>query len=337
MTENKQRKSSKVASITLKDVAREAGVSVATASHVVNGKDRMSADVKKRVLQVINQLGYQPNKAARSMKTGRSMTLGLILPDLRYPFFPALAREVELVAANKQYSVVFANSYADPKKEKQCFERMLQLGVDGIIWFPGSQQDTVPKQAVNMPICVIDRDLENYDVAMPDHAQGGRLQAKHLLQLGHKKFGIVSGPLNADNMTLRVQGASDEINNAAELVWQCESGFQTLSEQAISCLKRNDVTAIIAGDDIIAINIFRELEAMGIQVPKQISVIGFDDIAWCEIVKPSLTTVHIPLPEIAKDAFEMLLNRIDNKEKSRRKSIIGVSLIDRASSQAVKN
>lgn len=319
-------------SVTLKDVAREAGVSVATVSHVVNGKARMGSEVKDRVLKVIAELGYQPNKAARSMKTGRSMTIGLVLPDLRFPYFPALAREIELVAASKDYSVVFANSYADGAQELKCVERMVQLGVDGIIWFPGSQQDTIAKAVKRTPVCVVDRDLGNYDVSMPDHEQGGRLQAQHLLRLGHKKFGIISGPRTADNMTLRVQGAIRAIEQSGQLMWECESGFQTLSDEAVRHLREQNVTAVIAGDDLIAINVCRQLESQGLNVPGDVSVVGFDNISWSEIHKPSLTTISIPLADMAKNALEMLLGRIANSDAARRRSILGVSLIERHSS-----
>lgn len=322
----------KIKAPTLKDVAREAGVSIATVSHAVNNTGSMSAEVKKKVQKIITKLGYQPNKAARSMRTGKSMTIGLILPDFRYPLFPAIAREVEIAASKFNYSVIFVNSYADNQTEKDCFQRMLQMGVDGIIWFPGSQEDTVPNAAKNIPIIVLDRDLASYDVSIPNHYQGGKLQAEYLLSLGHKHIGIISGPLIADNMTLRVDGAKHVIEKAGlKLQWICETGFHDLSPEAIQNILNKDVTAIIAGDDMIAINIYTELEKLDIDVHKSVSIIGFDNIAWADIVKPSLTTIHIPLEVLAADAIDMLLARIETPDIPRKKRVVDVSLVPRNS------
>lgn len=324
--------SNRIKAPTLKDVAREANVSIATASHVVNDKGSVSVIVRKRVLKIIKQLGYQPNKAARSMKTGKSMTIGLILPDFRYPFFPALAREIEIAAAKSNYAVIFVNSYADSKTETKCFNRMMQLGVDGIIWFPGSQQDIVPESAANMPIAVIDRDLPNYDIAMPNHYQGGKIQAEHLLTLGHEQIGIVSGPLKSDNMTLRVQGAREAIEKAGhQLFWVCETEFNELSQDAINHIIEKQPSAIIAGDDIIAINIYKQLEELGIKTGEDISIVGFDNIPWTDIIKPSLTTVDIPLQELASDAIDLLLARISDPALPRKKRIVDVTLKLRSS------
>ncbi|MEP4890090.1 MAG: LacI family DNA-binding transcriptional regulator [Aliiglaciecola sp.] len=322
----------KIKAPTLKDVAKEAGVSIATVSHAVNNTGSMSADVKKKVQKVIKKLGYQPNKAARSMRTGKSMTIGLILPDFRYPLFPAIAREVEIAASKFNYSVIFVNSYADNKTEKDCFQRMLQMGVDGIIWFPGSQEDTVPTLAKNIPIIVLDRDLSNYDVSIPNHFQGGKLQAEHLLSLGHKRIGIISGPLIADNMILRIDGAKQVIEKAGlKLQWVCETGFHDLSPEAIQHILKKDVTAIIAGDDMIAINIYTELEKLDKDVHKNVSIIGFDNIAWADIVKPALTTINIPIKELAADSIDMLLARIEKPNTPRKKRVIDVSLVARHS------
>jgi LacI family transcriptional regulator len=180
-------------------------------------------------------------------------------------------------------------------------------------------------------VCVVDRDLGNYDVSMPDHEQGGRLQAEHLLTLGHKKFGIISGPKIADNMTLRVKGAIAAIAQSGQLMWECESGFQALSAEAVRLLREQSVTAIIAGDDLIAINICQELESLGLKVPEDVSVIGFDNISFSAVYKPSLSTIAIPLADMAKNAIEMLFDRIANSSTARCRSIVNVALIERQS------
>ena len=323
---------------TLKDVAKAAGVSVTTASYALNGKGAISKVVTERVLEVAAELGYQPNKAARSMKTGSTSTVGLLLPDFRYPLFSALAGCVERVCATKEYSVFFANSYAQADIELNRAQSFAQSGADGLLWFPGSQLNTISASAPLLPVVVVDRDLPDFDVVTPDHYDGGTQQAAHLMSLGHQRIGIISGPRHSDNMLLRTEGAVNYIkSNGGEVMWLADTDFsETLSPEAQRLLDQQNVTAVIAGNDSIALNIIRYATSLSLRVPEQLSVIGFDDVDWCSIITPQLTSIRMPLNEIAQEAMEMLLRRKANPQASRKKCIVGVSLVERRSTANVR-
>lgn len=319
---------------TLKDVAKAANVSLTTVSYVINGKGSISKEVTQRVMDVVDRLGYRPNKAAQAMKTGRSLTIGLVLPDFRYPLFPELANEIEKVCDNNQHSLIFANSYASSATEVRRVKSLAQMGIDGLIWFPGSQQDTIKEQVHHFPVIVIDRDLSEYDVVMPDHFAAGALQAEHLLTLGHRCFAIISGPTHVDNMSLRIKGARQAIANAGcELCWCGETDFsRSLSAPAVAMLSdQPQITAIIAGNDVIALNVINELERLGKKVPDDVSVVGFDDTSWCDLVTPPLTSIRMPLTEMAEEAFGMMKRRQDNPGAPRKKTLVGVTLTVRRS------
>jgi len=318
---------------TLKDVAKEAGVSLATASYALNGKGAISKQVTERVREVVKQLGYQPNTAARTMKTGSSASIGLLLPDFRYPLFSELATEIEQVCAQQHYSVFFANSYAKAETEIARTQRFAQSGADGLIWFPGSQQNTINNATHGMPVVVIDRDLTDFDVVTPDHFDGGVQQATHLLGLAHQQIGLISGPRHVDNMQLRINGTVKVVEDSdAEIKWICETDFtDTLSIEAKTLLNKKNVTAIIAGNDTIALNIIRYAATIGLRVPEDLSVVGFDDVAWCEFMTPQLTSIKMPLDEMAEEAVSMLLRRKENPMASRKKCTVGVSLTVRHS------
>ena len=318
---------------TLKDVAKQAGVSLATASYALNGKGAISKQVTERVLEVVRHLGYQPNTAARTMKTGSSASIGLLLPDFRYPLFSELATEIEKVCAQQHYSVFFANSYAKADTELARTQRFAQSGADGLIWFPGSQQNTIRHGAHSMPVVVIDRDLADFDVVTPDHFDGGVQQAEHLMSLGHRHIGMISGPRHVDNMQLRINGTLQAVEKQdAEIRWICETDFtDELSIEAKTWLNKKNVTAVIAGNDTIALNIIRYAASIGLRVPEDLSVVGFDDVAWCEFMTPQLTSVRMPLDEMADEAVTMLLRRKENPDASRKKCTVGVSLTVRQS------
>ena len=179
-----------------------------------------------------------------------------------------------------------------------------------------------------MPVVVIDRDLTDFDVVTPDHFDGGVQQAAHLLDLGHQQIGLISGPRHVDNMQLRINGTVKVIEDSdAEIKWICETDFtDKLSIEAKTLLNKKNVTAIIAGNDTIALNIIRYAATIGLSVPEDLSVVGFDDVAWCEFMTPQLTSIKMPLDEMAEEAVSMLLRRKENPMASRKKCTVGVSL-----------
>ena len=316
----------------LKDVAEKAGVSVATVSYVLNDSGSVSRRVRNKVLAAARALEYSPNRTAQAMRTGRTNTLGLVLPDLLNPLFPEMAQAFENIAREFGYSIFLVDTKHSNEIEKQGILSLIQQGVDGIIWFPRTQQNTVQDMSAKVPIVVLDRDLPGFDIVRPDHEQGGRLQSEYLLQKGHKRVGLLYGPLSIDNMRLRRDAFYESFSKQGEITWELENPFSIeITEENKKQLGKDKPTAIVAGNDIIAVGIIKTLSQLGIAVPEQVSVIGFDNISWCNVVTPTLTTIHMQLKEIATEAVSLLFKRIKEPNTPKRKVVIDVELVPRDS------
>lgn len=316
----------------LKDVAEKAGVSVATVSYVLNDTGSVSAGVRNKVLAAVRALGYSPNRAAQAMRTGRTSTLGLVLPDLLNPLFPEMAQAFEHAAREFGYSIFLVDTKHSDEIERQGIASLIQQGVDGIIWFPRTQQDTVQDISAQVPIVVLDRDLPGFDIVRPDHEQGGRLQSEYLLGKGHKRVGLLYGPLSVDNMRLRRDAFYESFSKEGDITWELENPFSMeITEENRERLGQAGPTAIVAGNDMIAVGIIKTLNELGITVPERVSVIGFDNISWCNVVTPALTTIRMQLKEIAAEAVSLLFRRIKEPDLPKRKIVIDVELVPRAS------
>lgn len=321
---------------TLKDVAQAAGVSLASASYAINGAGSVGEATRAHVLQVASRLGYRPNISAKAMKTGRTGVIGLVVPDLSNPFFPALAQAILQTARSEGYNVLMADTRGVLPEERASIRLLIDQGVDGLIWFP--IDDTNPdgrRPAPDMdrlPVVVLDRNLPDFDVVLADYAQGGRLAAEHLIAAGHERIGVISGPLAASSARERAEGAIAAIHEKGRLVWSVENAFSLdLDPSVVAALERCEATAVIAGADIIAIGAIRCLEGLGLRVPGDVSVIGFDDIPWAALNTPALTTIDMPVEAMAAFSIEALVRRIAEGPGARRRTVFDVSLVERAS------
>lgn len=317
---------------TLKDVAKKAGVSVSTVSYVINNNPSISTAVRKKVQRVVENIGYIPNSNAQNMRTGKSMTLGLILPDLANPFFPELAQAVENTAREYGYSTVLIDCDLSKSIEIESIDRLSKWGVDGIVWFPVSQEDSASALQSKVPIVVIDRQLNKYDTVVPNHFQGGVLQAEHLLNLGHKRIGMISGPLSVDNMKDRRDSFIETVSGKAKMIWEIENPFSmTIDSKVKEKILEGGVTAIVAGNDLIAIGAMEILKQAGVKVPQDVSVIGFDNISWGQWMSPTLTTISLPVHELGSQAFNFLLRRINKPSSTRFNLCMDLDIIPRGS------
>lgn len=326
------RKETPLTKITLKDVASVAGVSVATVSYVLNGTGSVSVEVAERVRAVVDRLGYRPNSVAQAMRTGRTATLGLILPDLLNPFFPGLARSVDAVARELGYCTFLADTRISPEVEADVMRNFVQRGVDGVIWFPATQRDTFAPFRGRLPIVVVDRDLAGYDLVLPDHWRGGELQAEHLLAHGRTRIGLLNGPQSVDNMRLRRDGSVAAIAGRGTVVWEFEANFDArLNADILAALARREVDAIIAGNDLIALSAMQALNGMGQRVPADVSVVGFDDIGIARFVAPALSSVRIELDELGELAVHRLVQLITAPAEPPVRRVVDVRLMGRDS------
>lgn len=318
--------------VTLKQVAEAVGVSLATASYALNHGGSVGRETRDRVIKEAERLGYRPNLSAKAMRTGRTSAIGMVLPDLTNPFFPLLAQTVIHAAREQGYSVFLTDTQGSKDAEVQSIDALIRRGVDGIVWFP---IDDLPDRQPNLqgvPTIVLDRTIEGFDSVLADYAAGGQLAARHLVEAGHRHIGVIAGPADAMSSRLRAQAACAYLEAHANVAWQVEAAFSTdLDPGVVQTLLRGKATAVIAGADLIAIGAIRALQRAGRRVPDDVSVIGFDNIAWGDLCTPALTTIDMPVSEIGTEAVAMLLRRIKAPDEPRRRIVFDVALVERDS------
>jgi len=323
---------------TIRDIADKAGVSIATVSYVVNGNGSVSAEIRKKVKQIAEDLGYQQNRAARAMKLGRSEVLGLVIPNLENPFFASLSQAVLLAAESHHYQVFFVGTEGSHETQKTALHRLAQQGVDGVILFPVDESEAIGSYSLGIPLVVLDRELEALDLVQAEYYKGGRLIAEHLLQLGHVRFGLLEGPRNVSNSRDRSLGFVEAIQPHGQLVWRETHPYTlALTHTAKSLLvqvKQMGVTAIVCGNDLIAMGVMQYLQIEKIRVPDDVSVVGFDDISFAHMMTPSLTTIKMPVIGMATAAVDLLAHRINEgwQQLEHQRIILDVKLIVRNSS-----
>lgn len=323
--------------ITLKQVAEAAGVSLATASYSLNNGGSVGQETRERVIAVAEQLGYRPNLAAKAMRTGRSGTLGFVLPDLTNPFFPLLAQTVINAAREEGYGVFLTDTQGSKEAEAQSIDALSRRGVDGIIWFPIDDLPDRQPALRGIPTVVLDRSLDGFDCVLFDCEAGGRMAANRLADAGHRRIGLITGPLAALSARQRADGARAVVQARGELAWECEAAFSAdLDAKLVKLLLQRRATAVIAGSDLIAVGVIRVLRAHGIRVPEDVSVIGFDNIPWTDLCTPPLTTIELPVNEMGVEAVRVLLGRLKSPDDPRRRILFDVSLVERESVAAVE-
>ena len=249
---------------TIYDVAKRAGVSAMTVSRVINGKKDVKPETRERVLKAIEEIGYVPNSLARSFVLQRTRTIGLVITDITNPFFTTLARGVEDTAMRNQFSVIFCNTDEDPEKEVLYLELLARKRVDGVILASASGKRTPLKSILvrNIPVVLIDREIEgldDVDIVKGDSVYGAYLLTKHLIELGHRRIGIIVGSKNISTAEDRVEGYKRALKDAGipldeELIkfgkYSRESGYN-FTKELLSL--ENPPSAIFGGNNFIAV------------------------------------------------------------------------------------
>jgi LacI family transcriptional regulator len=323
--------------VTLKQVAQAAGVSLASASYAINGAGSVGEATREHVLKIAAELGYRPNQSAKAMKTGRTGAIGLILPDLTNPFFPSLAQRVIQAARAHGYSVFLTDTGGSVEAEERAVGLMIDHGVDGVVWFPIADVAPVERLIEGVPTVVLDRNLPGYDVIQADYAEGGRLAAEHLIAAGHVDIGVISGPHAASSARQRAEAAIAVVRERGALAWHVHNAFSLdLEPPVMAALERRSATAVIAGADLIAIGVMRHVRKMGLSVPDDVSVVGFDDIPWAQLHTPALTTIDMPVEEMAAAAVETLVRRMAHRGEPRRRMVFNVELVARESVKVLR-
>jgi LacI family transcriptional regulator, galactose operon repressor len=304
---------------TMNDVARVANVSIATVSHVINGTRFVSPERVAAVQIAMRELGYTPDATARSLRVGRTDTIGLVVPDNSNPFFATLARWIEEAGFEAGYTTILANSNERPDREHRYVSTLVSKRVDGLILSPSrGDHGTLARLLENarIPVVVVDRDaaLPGADVVLYDNEGGSYEATRYLIELGHTCIGCVAGPADASSATDRVSGFRRAIAESGlddQLVVEADFHFSGGREATARLLDSGaGVTAVFASNDLMAAGAIRELAARGISVPGDVSVVGFDDAPLAEMISPALTTMRQPLQDMAHTAVSMLLSRV---------------------------
>jgi len=327
---------------TIRDVARHAGVSTTTVSHVVNGTRKVDPGTAARVKAAIGELGYRPNALARSMRRGRTHTVGIVIPDIANPFFGDLARGLEDAMFEAGYSAIICNSDGDERKEARYLDVLLSKKVDGLLLIAASQPSEGLRHLVESgpPTIVVDRELDDLPVSqviVANH-RGGLLAGQHLLGLGHRDIGVIAGPGGLGTSAKRLEGFREALEGAGIVVSNeriFRGDFHAASGRAAmdAWLQQGSrPTAIFAENDLMAIGALSAAHAAGLEIPSDLSVVGFDGIAFGADVTPPLTTVAQSTSDVAATAVELLFERLQDGDHRPRQIELPVSLLIRGSS-----
>lgn len=327
---------------TIKHVAARAGVSFTTVSHVVNGTRPVSDQVRSKVEAAIAELGYVPSGVARSLRVRATGTLGLLLPNASNPYFAELARGIEDHAERNGYSVILCNSDDDIDKQLRYLRVLLERRIDGLIVATVASDAAFAEALANLrvPLVLVDRSLDGVDADQlrVDHEQGAYLATRHLLELGHRRIVCIGGPASTQVAQLRAAGyqrALAEAGIEAQAVVDCpftSPAGHAAAQTLLSAELRP--TAIFAGNDMIALGVLRAAAERGLQVPQQLSVVGFDDIEVSRYLHPALTTVGQCIGQLGEQVAARLLERIRTPALAVSQQLIEPILVLRESSAA---
>jgi LacI family transcriptional regulator len=315
---------------TLRDVAAAARVSPATASYALSGTKPVSDGLRKRVQGAAERLGYRGHRAARALRTGRSGALGLVLPDLTNPFYPALAQAIEARARRLGYALMLVDCGRAPAAERRGLRLMSDHGVDGLVWIPLSGRGDPDRPAC--PTVVIGRSRRGVDTVVSDDEGGGALVAARALEGGHRRVLLLHGPRGATATQRRRRGLLAALAGRAEVVAELYVPSATeLPPAAAAALVASDASFVACGSDVIAVGALEALRAAGRSVPSEVSVVGFDDIAWARLVTPALTTVAHAVPDLGAAAVDLVLERLRDPQAAPRDRVLPVVLVPRSS------
>jgi LacI family transcriptional regulator, galactose operon repressor len=313
---------------TVRDVARRAGVSVSTVSHVLNRTRFVSDELRERVLAAMDELEFEPNAAARMLSLKRSNTLGLIVSDIRNPFFASVARGVEDVAQERGYTVVLCNSDETLVREAACLKALQNRQVDGVLLASAGVADEYVARLVQAgyPIVLVDRDLPDLEISavVLDNKGAAYSAVRHLIERGHRRIGMLSGRDSITTTTERIAGYEHALREsgidpdpALVISGQSTSEGGTAATHALLDVAPRP-TAIFSGNNLMSIGALHAISSRGLNVPQDIALVGFDDFPfpWADAFRPHLTTVAQPTYELGRQAAELLVDVLNGRSQS---------------------
>jgi len=322
----------------MKQIADLAGVSLGTVSHVLNDSARVREPLRKRVLEAVEALGYQPSQLARGLRRDKTNMLGMVIPDVTNPFFPAVVRGAEDVAFANGYRLVLCNTDNDHQKELAHLNELRTYLPSGLIVIPSSFSDlTVQaeryRRAGTAVVCV-DRLPKrwNGDSVTVANEQGAYAATRHLIQIGHERLAAITGPLHLTNARQRLEGFrralhESKLTVAPEYVHETtfdRAGGYSKGRLILKLLPRP--TAIFAGNDMIALGVIQAIRELGLNCPEDVSVMGFDDLDFAELISPSLSSVSQSGYQLGATAAHILMDRLKGDDGSPKHFVLETQL-----------
>lgn len=341
--------------VTIKDIAKKTALSVSTVSLVLNHKSqRISQKTIDLVLQTAKEMHYHPNQIAVGLITKKTNTLGLIIPDITNTFFAEIAKGAEAECQECGYSLILCNTNDNPQKDVDYVNVLVDKGVDGIL-FTISVSSQVHKDTqcfkilkqVEKPVVLVDRAVEQEDTncvapsVLVDNELGGYMATCHLLKLGHKRIGFISGPMGEQSSQKRLFGyirALQEFGVTFDPQLVKVGDYHTSTGYRLSAeLLEQHVTAIFSCNDMMAYGIYERVIQKGLKIPHDLSVVGFDDLKFSQLMEVPLTSMKQPAYEMGVSAVKKMIEIIDNPDKPQKDIIFKPELVVRKSTGPVSN
>lgn len=333
--------------VTIRDVAEKAGVSVSTVSRVLTSNAPVQEVTRKAVEDAINELGFRPNGLARSLRSNETKTIGLIIPDVANPFFPEVARGVEDAACKRGYSVILCNSGNDRSKETMYFQVLQERRIDGIILTgSGSLSEYAQLREMDQfPVVFLDRNAEGLDVdSVESDSYNGACQAvQHLIELGHREIAFVSGSSATSTGSRRQRGYIDTlaghgISPPPEYIVPGDFTLEAGRFAGLTLLNGSRrPTAIFVSSDIEAIGVMMAAESLRLSIPRDLSVVGFDNTLLSTVTRPALSTVSQPKYDMGQQAVKLLIERLQKKRQKVKHVVLATRLEVRGTTAKVQN
>jgi len=332
---------------TIKDVAKLAGVSTATVSNVITRKKYVSPELIEKITKAMEELDYTPNTIARSLKVNRSFRLGLIVPDITNPFFGEIVKYAEKVANKENYHITLCDSDQSVEKERQIINTFIENGVDGIINVAPRMKDRELNKKRPVPMVIVDRPAfdtdKNIAFVFADNFEGGNQVAKRFVEQGFKKFLCLAGPVDiVPNAKKRLMGFQEYVLDQGfdetdiefrKCNFSFESGYEVMKEYLQTYEKKEQLAAFISSD-IMAWGAMEAIKDMGLRVPEDIAVIGYDNIFFSNFIHPRLTTIDNPTKQLGTMSTQLLLDAIESKESLKGNYVVlNSKLVERQSDE----
>jgi LacI family transcriptional regulator len=304
----------------MKDVAERAGVSPATVSRVLNGAVSVRPEYRERVLRVIEEIGYRPNRLASNLRRQKAEMIGVLVSDIENPHFTQMVRAVEDASYGMGYRVLLCNTDETGEKQRSYLEMLAAERVLGVIISPSEPggEEIAELLDLGIPVVAFDRPVKDprADAVIVDNAGGTRMATEYLIRAGHERIGFVGGPVRVETGAARLAGYEAAMREAGLRSRSVDGAFRIeRARVAVEEMLRQEpaITALIVANNLMTIGALRALRSLGVRVPEEVALVAIDDPFWAELVDPPLTTLAQPVREMAGSAVRLLMERIGGR------------------------